>query len=257
MSGAILGGDGQLSYPPPPGGNGGGFAIGELFVRDNTVGLWTLNGSLADTSGNNNTMVDSGGAPAEPFQQAYGRSWYYFQGGHYLSCGDPAVFDDLDSVSLSLTVFWIREVLGGEFPHLIGKMDFSSNVAADNTQYVAYVDGTANKFAAAHEWGTGTNQLIPMDFTRADAFIGQPMHICLRRDTSIKTYSWCINGREVDTKTYSTDPTSGADSPVCIGGSPGGANDSIGLLVCNARIDTEYLSDDDVLEDANFVMNGG
>ena len=262
MSGAALNGIGQNGYPASGGGGSGpseAWRIGNLAVRDNTVGLWLLSGDLSDSSGNGNDFAvnAAGTAPSDPWNDGWGTVWRYFDGNYSLDAGSPADFDILGDVTLSFTQWSFMEIAAAGVEYLFGKVNAISGAAVDNTNYLVYLDRAVSP--ARWRWFTESgvsvddNTTIPQP--GPNYYLGQVVHYAFRRTTSSKLIEQFVQGRKASQANYNTDPTSGADSKLYFGGEATQAYVT-GRCYRNVRLDAEAVSDADLLEDADQVMDG-
>ncbi len=264
MSGAALNGVGQLGDPAAGGGGGGpsqAWKIGNIDALASTVGLWTLDNDLLDTSGSGNDLSAFGTAPTRQFSQGYGTHWAYLDGAHVLSCLSPAELDLVDDMTLSVTVWPIHEVVGGTFPRIICKGDTVSAAANNNANYIFWIDSAADDFRWLQESGSGVNDLkaLPGNYG-VDRMTFSPVHLAVRRTKATKLLEFFVMGRPMGSVNYTTDPDGGADSNFAIGGelrTTGAQLELIeGWCLKNVRIDNAALTDEQLWIDSSKVMDG-
>lgn len=257
MSGAALNGVGQLGDPSAGGsGPSGAWKIGDLQSKGaSSVGLW-LGDTDTDQSGNGNDLSVVGTAPTTRGQSCFGATWNYFDGNYHLDGGADASTQLLGDMTVAICLMLPREVLGGEFPNIIGRVNTLSNLAADNTCFLLWVDGTTNQFKAFHEYTAGNNTIVTFTNSRVDTLVNTPILLHLRRTISTKTYDLFYQGRKLYSNTFTNDPTNGSASTLCIGGGPAAGKDIEGCMYRSARVDNVALTDAQILTDADDVLDG-
>ncbi len=205
---------------------GGGSSAGILGVEDTTdspVGLWTLDGDLLDSSGSGTAAPVSVAYGTAKYSTRGGRQWAYFDGDTVLTAGNQSKLVGVGDWSIACTFCYDVPPLSG-VAYLCGTFDDANSTSDYNSG--EFLWSNSYDLYSIHEYGSGTDQsrawLSSYNFLEDQA--GTFWDIVITRDVSTKEKIIYINGQNVDSYTYTTDPTGGTLCPFYIGGGDNGAS---------------------------------
>lgn len=242
----------------PSGGGGGGPNLGTLDTTDDPLGLYTLDGDLADTSGNGLASFVDTGTPAISYVTEGGREWALFRSGTYATIATgPASLLRTGDVSIEITVKILAT--SAAVPQTLFMTGTATKPAGNRLWGMVHSGYVSAHFTADHEHGTGTNVLSLMndaaDVSTPDLKWGWH-HLALVRDATAKTWLLYVDGVPQVAVSYGTNATGGASGSIWLGSDELTAGTNIGCLMGNFAVYGAALTPAQVEAHADRVLGG-
>ena len=209
--------DGSVTLIDVPSG-GGDQSLADAMLVDDPIALWRMadaSGALVDEIAGRNLTVGGSGtltrqysplADSAPVARWYGNLY----ATHASTLGIAAPWTGSWTIEVAVMLLEPPAALMVLFQ--VGVLGDESE--AGNASVFAYVD-SSRVLRMIWEYGGGNN--VTFGATDYPLDVGGAYLVAARKDSSAKTFDWCINGRLVSRSSYSQEPTGGSSSYTSVG----------------------------------------